>query len=164
MLNQFVSLWRYENSDHGSGPRALRQSDRSWTAYRAAVEPLLVARSRRALVPLLPGRDRGDGNQLYELRTYDVWPGRLPEYLSHMRAAIEARERRSPNFGFWSLAEGNPDRFLHLWAYRDFNHRIEARRGALTDASWQLYLAGALPIVRAQRSLLLLPAAFSRLK
>jgi len=163
-LNRFVSLWRYEDAAHRNRAQALRESDNSWSSYRASVQAVLAARSQRTLTPLLPGKERGDGYRLYELRTYDVLPGRLSEYIGYMREAIEDREMRSPNFGFWSLAEGNPDKFLHLWAYRDFNDRLEIRRAALSDPSWQTYLAGALPIVRRQRSFLMLPTAFSPLR
>jgi hypothetical protein len=84
--------------------------------------------------------------------------------MEFMNEAIEDREKRSPNFGFWRPANGDPDQIIHLWAYRDFNHRLEVRRGALTEPSWQTYLARAQPILRRMRSVLMMPTSFSPLR
>jgi hypothetical protein len=163
-LNRCITLWRYDSAAHRESVITARARDRDWQLYKEMVDPLLVAQSRRTLVPLRRTREHGEGHQFYELRTYDLLPGKLAEYMSYVSDAIEDREKRSPNFGFWSLAEGNPDKFLHLWAYRDFDHRLEVRSGAMADPSWQKYLSLAQPIIRRQRSTLMMPTAFSPLK
>jgi hypothetical protein len=163
-LNRCVTLWRYDHTAHQENVVTALARNSDWQAYEKSIQPVLASRTRRTLTPLRSVRGRAEGNQLYELRTYDVLPGRLAEYMNYVSGAIEDREKRSPNFGFWSLTEGNPDKFLHLWAYRDFNHRLEVRRGALTDPSWQKYLSQAQPIIRRQRSVLMIPTAFSPLK
>ena len=163
-LNRCITLWRYDDAAQRENvAEALAQAP-AWRAYKESIRPELVQQSRQPLTQLRRGHDAANGNQLYELRIYDVMPGLVAEYMSFMNEAIEDREKRSPNFGFWCPAQGDPDQIIHLWAYRDFNHRLEVQRGALTEASWQTYLTRAQPILRRMRSVLMVPTSFSPLR
>ena len=163
-LNRCITLWRYDDAVQRENVADALADAPDWQAYKESIRPELVQQSQQSLTQLRPGCDAADGNQLYEFRIYDVMPGLVSKYMSFMSEAIENREKRSPNFGFWCPSQGDPDRVIHLWAYRDFNHRLEVRRGALNDASWQTYLTRAQPILRRMRSVLMVPTDFSPLK
>jgi hypothetical protein len=163
-LNRSVTLWSYDDAAHRERVIAALTRASGWQAYKKSIQSALVSQSFQLLIPRRRIRDKAEGNQFYELRTYDLMPDLITEYMSFMNETIEDREKRSPNIGFWTPAQGDPDKVVHLWAYRDFEHRMEARSGALTDSSWQKYLSQAQPIVRRQHSVLMVPAAFSPLK
>ena len=73
---------------------------------------------------------------LYELRTYRLKPGAVPEYEKRFAAAIEARQKYSRLVGFWHTDIGPIDQVLHLWAYETLQQRAEARAASVKDGAW----------------------------
>ncbi len=73
---------------------------------------------------------------LYELRTYRLKPGTVPEYEERFAAGIEARQKYSRLVGFWHTEIGPLNQVLHLWAYETLQQRAEARDAARKDGAW----------------------------
>ena len=73
---------------------------------------------------------------LYELRTYRLKPGAVPEYEKRFAAGIEARQKYSRLVGFWHTDIGPINQVLPLWAYETLQQRAEARAAAAKDGAW----------------------------
>jgi hypothetical protein len=101
---------------------------------------------------------------VYELRVYRTHPGKVPEWLGHFRDAMPVREKYSAPVAIWSTEIGPLNTVVHLWGYRDANHRAEVRRAALGDAGWQAFLGKATPLLQTMESTLLTPTSFSPLR
>ena len=67
---------------------------------------------------------------LFELRTYDLKPGKAPVYLEFFRTAgVALVTRHLPMMGYWMVESGRLNRIEHLWAYRDMAERDACRAG-----------------------------------
>ena len=53
---------------------------------------------------------------------------------------------------------------MHLWAYRDLNHRADVRGNALRDPDWQAFLAKSTPLLTEMQSVILIPTETSPLR
>lgn len=64
---------------------------------------------------------------IYELRTYQLAVGALPEYLEVARTMIlpGVAEYGLKPVGFWYSEIGQLNEVVHLWAYTDLNDRQE---------------------------------------
>lgn len=96
--------------------------------------------------------------KLFELREYAVFPGQARKLAELMLGVSPVRQRYSANVGIWTPLGGDPDRVLHLWAYRDLAHRSEARAGVAKEPVWKPYLDAIIPLLREMHSTLLMPA------
>ena len=69
-----------------------------------------------------------------------------------------------PKVGLWQTEMGQLNEVVHLWAYRDLNHRGEVRGNALKDPEWQKFLAASAPLLVEMRSVILNPTAVSPMR
>ena len=100
---------------------------------------------------------------VYELRVYRLHPGKVPAYLAIMREAMPAREKYSAPVGYWSTEIGPLNTVVHLWAYRDPNHRAETRQAALGDPTWRAAVGQVAPLIQVMENKLLIPTSYSPL-
>ena len=73
---------------------------------------------------------------IYELRTYTLYPGKLPAYLD--LAANVGRPVRGDAYGtchgYWAAEFGQLNQIWHLWSYASLDER-ERLRGELAATS-----------------------------
>ena len=165
-LNQIVHLWEFADLAARTAARAGLAQDERWVKeYLPVSAPLLQTQENMILNPVdwFPFRPTA-GMGVYELRIYRSHPGKAPAWLAHFREAVPGREKYSSPVGIWSTEIGPLNTVVHLWGYRDANHRAEARRAALADPGWQAFLQKADPLLQVMESKLLIPAPFSPLK
>ncbi|HYX65041.1 MAG TPA: NIPSNAP family protein [Burkholderiales bacterium] len=101
---------------------------------------------------------------IYELRTYQVPPGKAPEFLKHYEKnglAIITRYARLA--GCWTKESGTLNSVVFLWGYEDFGHRGVQRAKLAQDRDWQAFVPTLLPYLVHQESVFLVPASFSPL-
>ncbi|MBV8715636.1 MAG: NIPSNAP family protein [Chloroflexi bacterium] len=72
---------------------------------------------------------------LYEIRTYTLKPGSVPEYEKRFAEAVETRTKYSPMYGMWHTEIGPLNQMVHIWAYDSLQQRFEARAAAGRDSS-----------------------------
>lgn len=165
-LNQAVHLWEFADVAARTQARAGLAKDERWQKeYVPQSQALLVAQENMLLnpadwYPLRPASGMG----AYELRSYRLHPGKVPEWLGHFREGMPAREKYSAPVGVWSTEVGPLNTVVHLWGYRDANHRMEVRKAAYADPAWAATLKKLQPLMLAMESKLLIPAAFSPLR
>lgn len=73
----------------------------------------------------------------FELRTYDLKPGKAPVYLEFFRTfGLELVTRHLPMGGYWMTESGPLNRIEHLWIYEDFAERDACRASLIQDRPW----------------------------
>lgn len=165
-LNQVVHLWEYADVAARAAARAGLAQDRRWREeFLPRGRPLLLWQENMLLTPvdwypLKPATGMG----VYELRVYRFHPGRIAEWARLIRDGLPLREKYSSPVAFWEVEVGPLNTVVHLWPYRDAQHRAEVRKALVADAGWQAVIAQAYPLIQSQESKLLLPASFSPLR
>jgi hypothetical protein len=95
---------------------------------------------------------------IYELRTYTLFPGKLPEYLK-LNAEV-GRKLRGDNYGrlegAWTTDFGTLNQYVHLWNYPDLNERERLRGELQKNEAWSReYVAQIRPLIMAQENKIL---------
>lgn len=164
-LNQVVHMWEYADLAARAQARAGLAKDERWTKeYVPKGQPLLQAQENMVLTPVdwYPLRPTS-GMGVYELRIYRLYPGKVPEWLRHFREGMPVREKYSAPVGIWSTEIGPLNTVVHLWAYRDANHRAEVRKAVAADLAWKETRGKITPLMQVMESKLLIPTGFSPL-
>jgi NIPSNAP len=106
------------------------------------------------------------GAMIYELRTYQLVVGGLPDYLEVARTKIlpGVAEYGLKPVGFWYTEAGDLNQVVHLWAYNDLNERQEKWGKWARDPRRAEVLAKLRSIVLHQSNKFLSPTDFSPMK
>lgn len=161
-LNRMVHLWSYESLEERARLRqALTQHTRWRTEFVPRFEPNLLWQENRILSPVLPLKPPAARGHVYEIRRYLSHPGKTAEWLAHFTKVMPTREQYSPNVGLFQAEIGHLQEIIHLWVYRDLNHRAEVRARTMQDPAWRAFLAEATPLLADMQSAVLVPTAFS---
>jgi hypothetical protein len=61
---------------------------------------------------------------IYEMRTYEVPPGKAPEFLKfYEQHGLAIISRYAKLAGCWTKESGTLNSVVFLWGYEDFGHR-----------------------------------------
>jgi hypothetical protein len=103
---------------------------------------------------------------IYELRTYDVKPGLLADYLKLFNdIGMPVRKNFGKLIGFWSSEFGALNRVIQLWQYDGLDQRAAMRIELMRNAVWvHEFLPLALPMLDRMESVVLNPTGFSPLQ
>lgn len=165
VLNRFVHLWNYQSLDERDRLRAELAKKDAWTTqYLPKIRPLIVAQENKFLSPQLPLTPPAEPGNLYELRWYRAHPGRAGEWLALFKGILPVREKYSKNVGLWQTEAGQLNEVVHLWAYRDLNHRAQVRADVLKDPAWQEFLGKSAPLLAEMHAVILVPSPASPMK
>ena len=164
-LNQYVHLWGYTDLEERNRLRAELAKNDEWTkGYIPQIRPLLLAQETKILSATLPLQPPKDTGNIYELRWYRTQVGKAGEWLGHFKAIMPVREKYSTNVGVWQTEAGQLNEVVHMWAYRDLNHRASVRGQVMQDPEWQTFLGKSAPLLIEMRSVILNPAPASPMK
>ena len=73
---------------------------------------------------------------IYEVRTYTLKPGSVPQFEEIFATALPHREKYSKLGAFWHTEIGPLNQVIHVWPYDDLEHRTRIRAEAAQDAHW----------------------------
>jgi hypothetical protein len=101
---------------------------------------------------------------VYELRTYQLRPGAVSGYFEFFAAnGLAIITKYAEMVGYFRTETGALNRIVHLWRYRDRQHRSEQRAKLIADSQWQTaFLEHGMSLLLDQQSQLLEPLPFSR--
>jgi hypothetical protein len=102
-------------------------------------------------------REEGEA-MIYEIRTYNLKPGKVREYEERFAAAYPTRAKYSPLFGFWHTEIGPLNQLVHIWAYESLQQRADIRAAAANDPSGA-WPPGNTDLLLTQENDILLPIA-----
>ena len=99
---------------------------------------------------------------IYEMRTYQVQPGKAGELLRMYETdGLPVIGRYAKLIGCWTKESGVLNSVVFLWAYDDLGHRAGQRAKLMQDPAWTAFVPRMLPFLVHQESVFLAPAAFS---
>lgn len=102
---------------------------------------------------------------IYEMRTYQVGPGKAGEFLQmYQERGLPLISRYAQLIGCWTKESGVLNSVVFLWAYEDLGHRTNQRAKMAADAEWTAFVPCMLPFLVHQESVFLTPTALSPLK
>ena len=96
---------------------------------------------------------------IYELRTYMLKPGTIPEFEKRLADVLPHREEFSKLGGIWHTEFGQLNQVVHVWPYEDMAERARARSEASKGGIWPPKLDD---ILLSMQNEILLPAPFMR--
>ncbi|XP_053909450.1 protein NipSnap homolog 3A isoform X2 [Cuculus canorus] len=108
-----------------------------------------IVRGTKVLASLATGPRQNNGI-FYEIRTYDIKPSKMNEFMQLINKYLHLRTAHSELVGFWSAELGAMNKVLHIWKYDNFAHRTAVRRALANDKDWQGRLSQVLPLVEKQ--------------
>ncbi len=73
---------------------------------------------------------------IYEIRTYNLRPGTLPEVLDLFGERMEHRNKYSAPAAFWYTEIGPLNQIVHVWPYENAEERDRVRAAAQKDPNW----------------------------
>jgi len=102
----------------------------------------------------------------YELRTYQLRMGGVPEYLEIARTELLPilAEHGIKPVGFWYTEIGTLNEVVHIWAYRDLNDRQEKWAKWVKDPRRAEIMGKLRHLILSQSNKILTPVEFSELK
>ena len=159
-LNQVIHVWPYENLGERERIRAAAAQDPHWPPADLS---MIQTMESEIWNPASFMRPMGGGQELggvYEMRVYTYKPGSMPELLRRWEKALPWRERFSPCAAAMHSELGGLNRWMHIWPYRDLNHREEVRKASAGTPNWP---SGAPGRIR-QENKIMVPAAFSPMR
>lgn len=94
---------------------------------------------------------------IFELRCYDLVPGKAPEYLElFRREGVQYVTRHLPMGGYWLSDSGMLNRLYHLWIYASLAERLACRASLADDAEWSRgFVPRGFPLIKTQRNMLM---------
>ena len=95
---------------------------------------------------------------IYEIRTYDIKPGSLPEVEKRFAEAYEHRKKHSLLAAFFHTEIGPLNQIIHIWPYKDAGERAKIRAEVVEKKVWPPAIAD---FVVNMESKILLGAPFS---
>src|SRR6266516_3947952 len=73
---------------------------------------------------------------IYEMRTFDLRPGMVPEFEKRYAAALPERTKISPLGALWHTEIGPLNQVIAVWPYADMAERERARGEAARTGIW----------------------------
>lgn len=97
-------------------------------------------------------------NKIYELRTYNIKPTCMGDYLQLTKDKFHLRTAHSRVVGFWITELGGVNEAVHLWEYDSLSHRASVRAALAKDNNWmEQYLSKAFQYFEKQHNELVTP-------
>ena len=94
---------------------------------------------------------------IYEIRTYRVKVGSLPEVEKRFGEAYEYRKKISPLAAFWHTEIGPLNEIIHVWPYENISERNRLRAEAVKAGNWPPKIA---EFIETMQSEIVVPFAF----
>jgi hypothetical protein len=161
-LNRIIQVWPYASFEERTRTRAESQKLQGWPPnIRDFVEEqeseIFIA------APFSPKLEPRQLGGVYEIRTYTLAAGVMPGLIDRWSTHIGERTKLSP-LAFAGYSElGGLNRWRHIWAYKDANHRAEVRERAVKEGIWPPK-GGQPGQMLGQENMLVIPASFSPLR
>src|SRR5438105_1586354 len=70
---------------------------------------------------------------IFEMRTYTLQPGSVPEVEKRWTEALTERVKVSPLGAFFHTEVGPLNRIIHIWPYDDLQHRTRVRSQSIPN-------------------------------
>ncbi|MFD1725667.1 NIPSNAP family protein [Rhizobium viscosum] len=101
----------------------------------------------------------------YEIRTYRLRNGAIPEYLKVVgEVGITIQKKHLGNLvGYFSSEIGPINEIVHIWGFETLDDRQARRSRLAADPQWQAFLPQIRDLIVTAESKIMTPASFSPL-
>ncbi len=160
-LNQLIHIWPYHDAAARATVKNAATKLRDWPPD---LEEFLVHSEAESFLPfpfdswLKPGKY----GPFYELRSYIVKPGAMPDTIKIWQETYKARAEVSPLAAVMYSELGRLYKFIHIWPYETLVARLELREKSVEIGVWPP--PGGPAMLVSQENKILLPAPFSPMK
>jgi hypothetical protein len=163
-LNEIVHIWGYRDLAHRAQVRAEAAKDANWPPK---IQEFIRSMNSEIIqpFPFLPDVQPGNVGPVFELRYYTLKPGKLPETQQGWEKAIPERVKLSPLVTAGGVEFGRANGFVHIWAYKSMDQRMQIRDEARKKGIWPPPAPpGGGDRLITQENKILLPASWSPLQ
>ncbi|WWC67160.1 uncharacterized protein I206_101067 [Kwoniella pini CBS 10737] len=169
-VGEFTHILEYEGyKGYDETSRALKGS-KEMQSLQSAILPLLQSRQHQIVSefsfwPSSPPHDSGypDGG-IFEMRTYQLQPGKLLDWEYAWRRGLEARKRFVQPVGAFFSQVGQLHEVHHIWQYPDMETRKHTREQAWSVGSWSDTVQETVKLAQSMKSTIMVPCPWSPLK
>lgn len=157
-LNEIVHIWGYRDLAERARIRGEAAKDPNWPPK---VQEFIRAMRSEIVTPFafLPDVTPGRVGPIFELRYYTLKPGKLPEVAKGWEEKIPERVKMSPLVLAGGVEFGTANGFVHIWAYKSLDQRMQVREEARKKGVWPPPGGG--DRLLTQETKILLPASWS---
>ncbi|KAI5474856.1 NIPSNAP family protein [Pseudohyphozyma bogoriensis] len=139
-VDTFVHIWEYEGlPGFESVKNKVKNSQGHLEFFNHDILPLVQRRTSQLCQEFAFWQSAAPAvnGGIYELRSYDLQPGKLLEWEHEWRVGLEARLQsgHSP-VGAWFSQLGKLHQVHHMWQYESLEHRRETREKAWGIDTW----------------------------
>ena len=161
-LNKVIHIWPYESFEARAKARADATKAEGWPP---ATREFVTNQQTEVFVPapFSPRLEPRELGGIYEIRMYEYAAGTIPAVMEAWGARIAERVKLSPLVAAWYSEIGPLNKWVHIWAYKDANHRAATRAEAVAKGIWPPPGTPPGALLKMQ-NMLVVPAAFSPLK
>ncbi|KAK9459499.1 NIPSNAP-domain-containing protein [Lipomyces oligophaga] len=163
----FITIWEYNGYAGYHETNYRIHNDPAFVGYLSQLRPMLRSRVNNIVQEFsfwggtaVPHNLGG----LFELRSYDLQPGRLLEWESSWKRGIEHRRKVMEPVGAWFSQLGDLNKVFHLWQFADLEHRRISRDKCWDLKGWADTVHETVPLINKMESNILVPLPFSPLK
>jgi NIPSNAP len=160
LLNQVIHVWPYVDANERARIRAEANKPDVWPPK---VHEFIADMRSEVLVPLpfSPPLEPSNHGPFFEMRSYTLRAGGVPEMAAKWEKHLAPRLELSPLIGVFTSEHGELGQWIHIWAYKSLEQRMEVRRTMQEKGIWPP--PPPVPTLR-QSASLLLPAPFSPIR
>jgi hypothetical protein len=160
-LNEIIHVWGYRDLAERARIRAEAAKDVNWPPK---IRDFVVGQEVEVLnpFPFVADITPGTLGPIFEIRRYSLAAGSLPGVMKRWEGAIGERVKLSPLVLAGGVEFGGANRFIHIWAYKSMDQRLQVREQARKAGIWPPPGGG--EELLAQETKIVMPSAFSPLQ
>jgi hypothetical protein len=160
-LNEIVHIWGYRDLAERARVRGEAAKDTNWPPK---IQEFIRSMRSEIVTPFafLPAVTPGRVGPFFELRYYTLKPGKLPDVAKGWEEKVPERVKMSPLVLAGGVEFGTANGFVHIWAYKSLDQRMQVREEARKKGVWPPPGGG--DRLLTQETKILMPSAFSPLQ
>ncbi|KAF7721200.1 hypothetical protein EC973_005118 [Apophysomyces ossiformis] len=161
-----VHIWEYKGYPGHKQTVSRLAQDPVHAEFLRKLRPLLISRENSMMLEFSfwmtsPPKVT---NGIFELRKYNLKPGRLLEWEMHWRKGLECRKQFCEPVGAWFSQLGELNTVHHMWTYPDLQTRKTTREDAWNVDGWAETVYNTVRLVDSMYSYILRPLPYSPLR
>jgi len=151
--------------------------DKTWKAMKADGGHQELIKANRKLLTrqttehlktfsFWPEPDKRIGQNIYDVRSYDIKPGNMYDWSCYWSKGINIRKNVRQDIPYTGMFTqlGQLHTIYHIWCYSDLVDRRVCRQEVWNHQDWNMIVANTVPLVRTMKTRILEPLPFSPTK
>ncbi|KAJ3401798.1 hypothetical protein HDV05_000265, partial [Chytridiales sp. JEL 0842] len=137
-LDQAVHIWEYNHYPGYEDTTSMLKTDPTYQKFLKKMRPMLRERQNQMMLEFDFWMNSGPAihNGIYELRTYQLKPGRMLEWATEWEKGLGARKAYVQPVGAWFSQIGDLHIANHMWVYPNLQVRKEMREACWKVDGW----------------------------